>query len=46
MEKTLPSGIFKNRLREELRGYGVGRDNEGEGREEREEQRMREGLAE
>lgn len=33
MEKTLPSGMFKNRLKEELGESSGGRGNDGEGRE-------------
>lgn len=32
MEKRLSSGMFKNRLKEELRESGGGRDKEGEGK--------------
>lgn len=38
MEKALSSGMFKNRLKEELRESSGGRGNDGEGREGKEEQ--------
>lgn len=39
--KRLSPGMFKNRLKEELRECGGGKGNEGEGREERVKQRMK-----